>query len=73
MLSCVSEQSGYSLLSATTGSFFAALLEGISPEMRVSATLIATSITAATGGRYALRLFMPVRWCMMRFIGMQSR
>ena len=41
----------YSLLSATTGSFLAALPDGIIPEKSVSATLITTSSTAAKGGR----------------------
>lgn len=46
----------YSLLKATTGSFLAALLEGMIPDTRVSITLIKTSITAATGGKNAVRL-----------------
>ena len=41
----------YSVLSATTGSFFAALREGMIPEMSVSSMLMHTSITAAPIGR----------------------
>lgn len=43
--------SAYSVLSATTGSFFAALLDGMIPEIRVRSTLIATRIIAAGIGR----------------------
>ena len=41
----------YSVRSATTGSFFAALLEGIIPENKVSAILIKIKTTAIPGGR----------------------
>ena len=44
----------YSVLKATTGSFFAALLAGISPEMRVRPTLRTTSITACENLRLAI-------------------
>lgn len=40
----------YSLLSATTGSFLAATLAGISPAINVSSMLIRTSAAAPTGG-----------------------
>ena len=40
----------YSVLSEVTGSFFAAILEGIRPAIKVSAILISTSITAPTVG-----------------------
>jgi hypothetical protein len=43
----------YSVRNASTGSFFAAILEGIRPAIRVRVTLIITSITAATGGKAA--------------------
>ena len=43
----------HSLRSATTGSFLAALREGIRPEMRVSRTLMATRMTAAGRGSTA--------------------
>ncbi len=43
----------HSLRSATTGSFLAALREGIRPEMRVSRTLMATRMTAAGRGNTA--------------------
>ena len=63
----------YSLLSATTGSFFAALLEGIMPAMSVKSMLIRTSVTAAGTGRNAFRLLIPVRLCKMILIGIHSR
>lgn len=43
----------YSVLSASTGSFFAASEDGISPAMKVRNTLIATRIIAATNGSEA--------------------
>jgi hypothetical protein len=52
---------GYSLLRATTGSFFAALLDGMIPEMRVRRILMAIKINAAGSGRKAFRLLIPVR------------
>ena len=63
----------HSVRSATTGSFLAALLDGIRPEIRVSATLMATRMMAAGTGRTALRLSMPVTWCRIRLMGMHSR
>ena len=45
----------YSVLSAITGSFFAALLDGINPAINVSRTLIAIRMIAAGTGRTALR------------------
>ena len=54
--------SDYSVLRASTGSFFAAKPEGIRPAMSVSPTLIATRITQAMGSRNALRELIPVRW-----------
>ena len=41
----------YSLRSATTGSFFAALLDGMIPAIRVSSILIRIRMAATTGGR----------------------
>ena len=63
----------YSVLSATTGSFFAALLDGIIPAKSVSSTLIPISISAAGIGSIALRFGIPVSTFNIRFIGMQSR
>ena len=63
----------YSVLSAITGSFFAALLDGINPAMSVSSTLMAMRMIAAGTGRIALKLLMPVRWCTSRLMGMHSR
>lgn len=51
----------YSVRSATTGSFFAALLEGIIPEKRVRAMLIKSRVRAASGGRKALSALIPVK------------
>ena len=63
----------YSVLRATTGSFLAALRDGMMPAISVKSTLITTSTAAVTGGRAALRLPMPVSLWRMRFIGMQRR
>ena len=41
----------YSVLSATTGSFLAALREGIIPAISVKSTLIRINTPATTGGR----------------------
>ena len=51
----------YSVRRATTGSFLAALREGMVPAISVSITLMPTRIAAALIGRMALRLGMPVR------------
>ena len=47
----LSKPSSYSVLRATTGSFFAALLDGIMPEKSVSTTLMSTSVAATDKGR----------------------
>ena len=44
----------YSVRSAITGSFFAALFAGISPEIEVKTTLNSTSKTASKIGRAAI-------------------
>ena len=51
----------YSLRSATTGSFLAALREGIIPAKRVKITLMPMRIRATGRGRTAFRLAMPVK------------
>ena len=51
----------YSVRSATTGSFFAAMREGISPAINVRNMLISTSTTAATGGSAADMPDIPER------------
>ena len=51
----------YSVLSAVTGSLFAAFLDGISPPSKVSTTLNPTRITAAIGGSAALTFTSPAR------------
>ena len=53
---------GYSVLSAITGSRLAARADGISPATSVSITLIATSINPATGGSAAPRLCILVTY-----------
>ena len=65
MLLCVY----YSVLSATTGSFFAAILEGISPAIRVSAMLIKTRAVAPETGRIADSESISVREWRTMFIG----
>lgn len=50
----------YSVRNATTGSFLAALLEGITPAMSVKVMLIITRITATGTGSTALKLLIPV-------------
>ena len=50
----------YSVRRATTGSFLAALREGMMPAMRVSAMLMRISTTAAGSGRKARIVEMPV-------------
>lgn len=55
-------QPSYSVRNATTGSFRAAILEGIRPAMKVRNILIATSRTAPISGREAFRIIRPVRW-----------
>lgn len=62
----------YSVLSAVTGSFFAAILDGTSPASIVSPTLIATRITPASHGRAASPA-TPDRCSISRFMGMMSR
>ena len=63
----------YSVLSATTGSFFAALLEGIIPAKSVRSTLITTRTSAPSQGSIARRFAIPVSAYRIRLIGMHSR
>ena len=62
----------YSLLKATTGSFFAALLDGIIPAISVRIILMHTSTTATDKGRYALSPAIPVTCCITLLIGMHQ-
>ena len=62
----------YSVRKATTGSFFAALLDGIMPAKRVSITLIMTNMTATGTGRTALSPLIPVKWCKIALIGIHK-
>ncbi len=59
----------YSLRSASTGSFLAAMRDGMRPEMRVSVMLMTTSAAPATGGTTATRVSRLVRLWMMALIG----
>ncbi len=59
----------YSVLNASTGSFLAANREGITPAINVKVILIATNISAATGGRYADNPSMPVALYKMALMG----
>ena len=61
----------YSVLSAITGSFFAATLAGISPEISVSTTLTVTMTSAATG-ESAASPAIPVSTFIIRLINMES-
>ena len=54
------QSAGHSVRRATTGSFLAALREGIIPEKSVSPVLMRIKIRATWGGRYALRVWIPV-------------
>ena len=60
---------GHSLRRATTGSFLAALREGIRPEMSVSSTLMPIRTRAAGRGSTALRLPAPVTACITALMG----
>ena len=59
----------YSVLRATTGSFFAALAEGIMPAMSVKTTLMAMRMSATGRGKIASRLLIPVRVLMIKLMG----
>ena len=50
----------YSVRNATTGSFFAALLDGMIPAISVNKRLIKMSITAVMIGSDALKVIIPV-------------
>ena len=63
----------YSVLSATTGSFFAALREGITPANMVNTTLITISTSATCQGKYDRKLEIPVKCCRIALMGMHSR
>ena len=64
---------GYSVRSATTGSFFAALLDGIIPEIKVSSTLITIRIPPTNKGSCALKFGIPVSACNIALIGIHKR
>ena len=51
----------YSVLNATTGSFFAALLEGMIPAIKVRSTLITIRAIATGIGKNALSVEIPVK------------
>ncbi len=63
----------YSVLRATTGSFFAALLEGIIPAKRVNNTLIPINISAADKGKNTVKPLIPVFALINILIGMHKR
>lgn len=63
----------YSVLKATTGSFLAALLDGITPAINVKSILITIRMIAVGTGNIALRLLKPVNLCSIRLIGMHNR
>ena len=59
----------YSLLSANTGSFFAACFDGINPPIRVRITLKTTNMIALFVGSTALIAIFPVKEWMIELIG----
>ena len=59
--------------SATTGSFFAALLEGINPESNVKPILIKTRMTAPPNGNIARKVESPVSACKIKLMGIHKR
>ena len=63
----------YSVLSATTGSFFDALLEGMMPATRVRITLMPIRSKATSIGSSVLRFSIPVRALRIRSTTKQSR
>ena len=65
--------SSYSVLKATTGSFFAALFEGIIPATRVSSVLIAIRMIAICQGRMALSVLSPVSALRIKLMGMHNK
>lgn len=66
---CIKLFINYSLLRAITGSFFAAIFEGINPAAMVSSALMRIRITAPDTGR-AARPDTPERVLITAFIGM---
>ena len=62
----------HSDLSAATGSFFAAIREGMMPAISVKTMLIRTSIMPARHGRTAVSVSMPVSDRTIRFSGMHN-
>ena len=63
----------YSVLRASTGSFLAAYLDGIIPEIRVRTMLITTRITAPATGRVAFSSVRFVIAWITALIGRVSR
>ena len=63
----------YSVRSATTGSFLAALRDGISPASSVNAMLTITNTSAAGNGKTALKFRIPVSRCKIKLIGIHNR
>lgn len=66
-------QPRYSVLNATTGSFFEALLDGIIPEIRVRSTLIIIRAIATPTGKNALSEAIPVSAKIITLAGIQMR
>ena len=62
----------YSARSDSTGSFRAAIPEGIKPAVSVKTTLMIISVTAAPTGKVALTIKEVNRWCSSRLIGIRS-
>ena len=62
----------YSVLNATTGSFFPAVLEGMKPAISVNSTDMMISVIAALNGSTAVMFGFPVTEWIILFIGMIS-
>ena len=63
----------YSVLKATTGSFFAAFRDGIKPPIIVIIMLIIMRITAAPNGSFASRSVISVSSAIIAFIGCKAK
>ena len=73
MFSLFIDEIFYSVRSATTASFFAALAEGIMPAISVKTTLMPIRIRATGKGKIASRLLIPVRVLMIKLMGNVKR
>ena len=61
----------YSVLKAVTGSFFAAILEGINPEINVNVKLIIITAIASNGSSFAIEV-RPIKCFKIILIGIDK-